>query len=159
MVGSAQDMQEDVLGLLPTIDRHSETADRPDFGCAARRQRPPTAAPVPRATFLDRIDSCVRHFAAMLAAGQPDANGAPTAEFARVQLWSWLHDDEAVLDDGRPIDFAVFDAAIQRVGERLPRRGLPGQENVLRAAWLLAELTHASALPDAAQVPALARTA
>lgn len=156
MAGSAEDMQGDLPGLLPAVD--AQTPDRLEFGGAAHPPRQPTATPVARATFLDRIDSCVRHFAAMLGTGKPDADTAPAAEFARVQLWLWLHDDDAALDDGTPIDFALFDAAIQRVGERLPRRGLPGQEKLLQAAWLLAELTHARVLPDAALVPALART-
>ena len=156
MMVSAEDMQGNMLGLLPAVDTQPP-ADRLDFHCA-HLQREPTSTPVARATFLERIDFCVRHFAAMLGAERTDADSAPTAEFARVQLWLWLHDDDAMLDDGTPIDFSLFDAAIQRVGERLPRRGLPGQENVLQAAWLLAELTHARVLPDAALVPALART-
>jgi len=114
---------------------------------------------VSRAEFLLRIDSCVRYLAALLAGLESMPAGAESlaAERGRVQLWHWLHGGPAFLDDGTPIDFALFDAAIQRVGERLPRRGLPGQEHVLQAACLLAELTHARSLADAALVSALAR--
>jgi malate synthase len=114
---------------------------------------------VTRAEFLLRIDSCVRYLAALLAGleSMPAGGESSAAERGRTQLWRWLHSDNALLDDGTPIDFALFDAAIQRVGERLPRRGLPGQENVLQAACLLAELTHARSLADPALVSALTR--
>ena len=114
---------------------------------------------VSRAEFLLRIDSCVRYLAALLAGLESMPAGAESlaAERGRVQLWHWLHGDPAFLDEGAPIDFALFDAAIQRVGERLPRRGLPGQENVLQAACLLAELTHARSLAEPALVSALVR--
>jgi malate synthase len=116
---------------------------------------------ISRAGFLDHVDACVRHLAAWLgAAAAPDAlhdNDFTSAERSRVQLWRWLHGGDAALDDGTPIDFALFDAAIQRVGERLPRRGLPGQGNVLRAAWLLAELTYARTLADSVSTAVPAR--
>jgi len=114
---------------------------------------------VTRAEFLLRIDSCVRYLAALLAGleSMPADGESSAAERGRVQLWHWLHGGNAFLDEGAPIDFALFDAAIQRVGERLPRRGLPGQENVLRAACLLAELTHARTLTDPAHVSAIAQ--
>jgi malate synthase len=114
---------------------------------------------VSRAEFLLRIDSCVRYLAALLAGLEPLPvdRESPPAERGRAQLWHWLHGGKAFLEDGTPIDFAVFDAAIQRVGERLPRRGLPGQENVLQAACLLAELSHARTLADPVLVSALAR--
>jgi len=133
----------------------SDTHRNPGVDAAA-------ATAVTRAGFLDHIDSCVRHLAAWL--GSPEAapdrlhgSGIAMAESSRVQLWQWLHSGDAALDDGTPIDFALFDAAIQRVGERLPRRGLPGQGNVLRAAWLLAELTYARTLADSVSVAVPAR--
>ncbi len=111
----------------------------------------PASGPITRASFLDHVDSCVRYLAAWLG-GTPVPNAA--AERARVELWRWLHVDRAALDDGTPIDFALVDAAVQRVGERLPRRGLPGQEKLMQAAWLLAELTHAGTF---AEIPVQAR--
>lgn len=109
----------------------------------------PAHGPVTRADFLARIDLCVRYLAAWLSGSSPTPpDDANVAEAARVQLWKWLHSDGALLDDGTPIDFALFDNALQRVGERLPRRGLRGQENLMTAALLLAELTHARALSE-----------
>ena len=121
---------------------------------------PVSCAPaVTRAEFLFQIDSCVRQLAALLAGSKPTPGGdeAPTVEHRRVQLWQWVHGDGAILEDGTPIDLALFDAAIQRVGERLPRRGLPGQEYLLQAACLLAELTHARTLAESALGPARTR--
>ena len=119
----------------------------------------PGMGAVTRTEFLVRIDSCVRHLAALLAGLEPMpcAGETPTAERERVQLWHWLHGGNAHLEDGTPIDFALFDDAIQRVGERLPRRGLPGQENILQAACLLAELTHARSLAEPALLPVRTR--
>ncbi len=152
---------EQVQGLLPATDAESSQSTRQDLNVGT--PRPATAGTITRAGFVDVIDRCVRHFAALLggapAANDDPMNAAAPVEGARVQLWRWLHGGNAVLEDGTPIDFNLFDAAIQRVGERLPRRGLRGQEYVMQAAWLLAELTHARTLPpQAALVPPLART-
>jgi malate synthase len=126
------------------------------------------------AGFLNNIDVCVRYLAAWL-----DGLGcvpihhlmedAATAEISRAQLWQWLHhfdfpaggapagNDALALDDGTPIDFVLFDAAIAHVGERLPQHGLPGQARVAQAARMLAELTHARELADFLTVPAYAQ--
>ena len=152
---------EQMHDLLPATDAKSSQSIRQDLDVGSTRSA--TVGTITRAGFLDLIDRCVRHFAALLggapAANDDPLNAAVPVERARVQLWRWLHGSNAVLEDGTPIDFNLFDAAIQRVGERLPRRGLRGQEYVLQAAWLLAELTHARTLPPhAALVPPLART-
>lgn len=134
-----------------------ETAHEPRHALPIDPAMPALAAPaIERAEFLLHIDSCVRHLAAMLAGSEstPSDGEAPTVERRRVQLWHWLHGGGAFLDDGTPIDFALFDEAIQRAGERLPKRGLPGQENLLQAACLLAELTHARTLAESALVSA-----
>lgn len=119
------------------------------------------AGTISRSGFLNNIDVCVRYLAAWL-----DGLGcvpihhlmedAATAEISRAQLWQWLHHEGLALDDGTPIDFALFDAAIQTIGERLPKSGLPGQERVPQAAWMLAELTHAKQLADFLTLPAYA---
>ena len=64
--------------------------------------------------------------------------------------------NEPLLDDGTPINFALFDAAIQTIDERLPQHGLPGQQRLPQAAWLLTELTHAHQLADFLTLPAYA---
>jgi malate synthase len=114
--------------------------------------------------FLNNIDVCVRYLAAWL-----DGLGcvpihhlmedAATAEISRVQLWQWIHAGDRRLDDGTPVDFALFDAAIERVSERIPAQGLPGQDRVNEAARLLAGLTHAQELADFLTLPAYDRLA
>ncbi|MBL8300468.1 MAG: malate synthase A [Rhodanobacteraceae bacterium] len=116
---------------------------------------------ISRAGFLNNIDVCVRYLAAWL-----DGLGcvpihhlmedAATAEISRAQLWHWLHHEGLKLDDGTPLDFALFDGAIQTIAERLPKSGLPGQDRVPQAAWMLAELTHARQLADFLTLPAYA---
>jgi malate synthase len=130
------------------------------------------AGTITRAGFLANIDVCVRYLAAWL-----DGLGcvpihhlmedAATAEISRSQLWQWLHHSQLaagkgtvasalLLDDGTPVDFALFDAAIQRIDERLPKTGLPGQGRIAQAAWMLTELTHARHLADFLTLPAYA---
>ncbi|TDR41301.1 malate synthase [Tahibacter aquaticus] len=116
---------------------------------------------ITRSGFLNNIDVCVRYLAAWL-----DGLGcvpihhlmedAATAEISRAQLWHWLHHEGLKLDDGTPLDFALFDQAIHSVAERLPKTGLPGQDRVPQAAWMLAELTHARQLADFLTLPAYA---
>ena len=117
-----------------------------------------SAGVVTRAGFLAAVDLCVRFLAARLGGVgvtvlRSGDDTALQAETARTDLWRWLHAESTRLEDGTPVDFALFDDAIQRVGERLPRRGLPGHENLTRAAWLLAELTHAPVLTPTAEPP------
>ncbi|HSX62783.1 MAG TPA: malate synthase A [Tahibacter sp.] len=116
---------------------------------------------ITRAGFLNNIDVCVRYLAAWL-----DGLGcvpihhlmedAATAEISRAQLWHWLHHEGLRLDDGTALDFALFDEAIQTIAERLPKSGLPGQDRLPQAAWMLAELTHARQLADFLTLPAYA---
>ena len=47
-----------------------------------------------------------------------------------------------------------FDRAVHGIEARLPRHGLPGQQKLAQAAWMLAELTHARELADFLTVPA-----
>ena len=117
---------------------------------------------ITRTGFLNNIDVCVRYLAAWF-----DGQGcvpihhlmedAATAEIARAQLWQWLHAGTCALDDGTPVDFAVFDTALLHVHERLPSSGMPGQVRVAQAASLLGELTHADELADFLTLPAYAR--
>jgi malate synthase len=124
----------------------------------------PIAGSISRAGFLNNIDVCVRYLAAWL-----DGLGcvpihhlmedAATAEISRAQLWQWLHVGGQQLDDGTPIDFALFDAAIAEVPARLPASGLPGQGRIGEATQMLSELTHASALVEFLTMPAYERLA
>jgi malate synthase len=122
----------------------------------------PIAGTITRAGFLNNIDVCVRYLAAWL-----DGLGcvpihhlmedAATAEISRAQLWQWLHVGGQVLDDGTPVDFALFDAAVSGVAERLPKAGLPGQQKIAEAASMLAEMTHAKELAEFLTLPAYER--
>jgi malate synthase len=122
----------------------------------------PIAGSITRAGFLNNIDVCVRYLAAWL-----DGLGcvpihhlmedAATAEISRAQLWQWLHVGGQVLDDGTPVDFALFDAAIAGVAERLPTSGLPGQARIEEATRMLAEMTHAKELAEFLTLPAYER--
>lgn len=146
-------------GFQPVDDDGHDAQPTP--GCRPATAAAAAQAAPSRAGFVDHVDACVRHLAAWLGAPgtapeRQHGSDFAAAEKSRVQLWQWLHSDRAALDDGTPIDFVLFDAAIQRVGERLPRRGL-GQDNVLRAAWLLAELTYAPTLAESVSVAAPAR--
>ena len=119
----------------------------------------PATGTITRAGFLNNIDVCVRYLAAWL-----DGLGcvpihhlmedAATAEISRAQLWQWLHVGGQQLDDGTPLDFALFDKAVATVAERLPKHGLPGHERIGQAAWMLAELTHAKQLAEFLTLPA-----
>ena len=122
----------------------------------------PSVGNITRAGFTANIDVCVRYLAAWL-----DGLGcvpihhlmedAATAEISRTQLWQWLHIGEQILEDGAPIDFALFDAVLARVTHCLSETDLPGQSKVREAAALLAELTHADELADFLTLPAYER--
>ena len=122
----------------------------------------PASGSITRAGFLANIDVGVRYLAAWL-----DGLGcvpihhlmedAATAEISRTQLWQWLHVGGLTLDDGTPIDFALFDLALSGVAERLPESGLPGQARIPEAVKLFGELTRARELADFITLPAYER--
>jgi len=160
-------------GLIPVaravFDEHmpgpNQVARRREDVTAGRDDliTPPSGS-ISRAGFLANIDICVRYTAAWL-----DGLGcvpihhlmedAATAEISRAQLWQWLHVGGQVLDDGTPVDFALFDAALAGVAERLPKQGLPGQARIAEAAQLLGELTHSEELAEFLTLPAYERLA
>ncbi len=112
--------------------------------------------------FENNIDICVRYLAAWL-----DGLGcvpihhlmedAATAEISRAQLWQWLHHDGLHLEDGRPIDFALFGKALAGTPSRLPQSGLPGQSRIAEATALLDQLTRADSLEEFLTLPAYER--
>ncbi len=114
--------------------------------------------------FENNVDVCVRYLAAWL-----DGLGcvpihhlmedAATAEISRAQLWQWLHHGGLKLDDGRPIDFTLFDSVLAGCAARLPQTGLPGQDRVDEAITMLGELTHADQLAEFLTLPAYERLA
>ncbi len=112
--------------------------------------------------FENNVDICVRYLAAWL-----DGLGcvpihhlmedAATAEISRAQLWQWLHHEGLQLDDGRAIDFKLFDEVLAGCAARLPQAGLPGQSRVGEASTMLGELTHADQLVEFLTLPAYER--
>ena len=128
------------------------------------------AAPVgsiSRAGFDGNVEVCVRYLAAWL-----DGQGcvpihwlmedAATAEIARAQLWQWLHaagdgGHGLHLDDGTPIDFALFERALIGLPSRLAANGaIAGAGKVDAAIALLDALTHRDTLEDFLTIPAYA---
>ena len=122
----------------------------------------PSGGTITRAGFEANVDVCVRYLAAWLGGlGCVPIDhlmeDAATAEISRAQLWQWLHLGAQEFDDGAAIDFAWFDAVLARVPQRLPRSGLPGQEQIPVAMQMLAELTRAEELADFLTLPAYER--
>jgi len=117
----------------------------------------PSTGSITRAGFLANLDVCVRYLANWLAGlGCVPIHhlmeDAATAEISRAQLWQWLHYAGAAplrLDDGTPIDFALFDPALATVAQRIPPH--PRNQD---AARLLHEMTHAGELAEFLTLPA-----
>ncbi|HEX5755511.1 MAG TPA: malate synthase A [Arenimonas sp.] len=119
----------------------------------------PCTGSISRKGFDDAVDVCTRYLAAWLSGqGCVAIHGlmedAATAEIARTQLWQWLHhtDDGSaplLLDDGNPIDLALFERSLLTLPSRLaldPK--LPGRNHLKQAIDLLDRLTHATHLTD-----------
>ncbi len=115
---------------------------------------------ISRAGFDNNVEVCVRYLAAWLAGqGCVPIHGlmedAATAEIARTQLWQWLHCTGLHLDDGNPLDFALFERALIGLPGRLAAQGsLPGSSKLREAIALLDVLTHLPTLEDFLTVPA-----
>jgi malate synthase len=127
---------------------------RPDVVADRDTLIAPSKGTITRAGFEGNIEVCLRYLAAWL-----DGLGcvpihhlmedAATAEISRTQLWQWLHAGGLRFDGtATPIDFALFDATLATVQQRLEATPMPGQSRVARAAELLSELTHADTLAD-----------
>ncbi|MFI4968663.1 MAG: malate synthase A [Lysobacterales bacterium] len=113
----------------------------------------PLPGTITRAGFDANIEICLRYLAAWL-----DGQGcvpihhlmedAATAEISRAQLWQWLHRPNAAFDDGKSIDFTIFDATLATLCQRLSAMSMAGQPRVGAAAALLGRLTHAEHMTD-----------
>jgi malate synthase len=114
----------------------------------------PSEGTITRAGFEGNIEVCLRYLAAWL-----DGQGcvpihhlmedAATAEISRAQLWQWLHAGGLHFDaNDAPIDFALFDATLATVRQRLSGTPMPGQSRVAEAAELLGALTRSESLAD-----------
>ncbi|MEP6940924.1 MAG: hypothetical protein ABI846_14250 [Rudaea sp.] len=106
----------------------------------------PAQAIISQREFTACVDCCVSLLLAPAATGTQVAAPAP----AQAQLRDWLGAGANALEDGTPIDFALFDSAILSVEERLPVTGSSGRTRLLRAARELAETIYAGVAPRAA---------
>jgi len=140
------------------FDAHMPTPNqlhvlREDVAASRETLLSPSEGTITRAGFEGNIEVCLRYLAAWL-----DSQGcvpihhlmedAATAEISRTQLWQWLHTGGLAFDTGAPIEFALFDATLATVRQRLAATPMPGQARVDEAADLLGELTHARELAD-----------
>ncbi|GAA5002778.1 malate synthase A [Pseudoluteimonas lycopersici] len=122
----------------------------------------PSLGTITRKGFENNVEVCVRYLAAWL-----DGNGcvpihylmedAATAEIARAQLWQWLHHGGLHLDDGSPVDFALFERALLNLPSRLAGESVPGVSRVREAIGVLDRLTHAEQLAEFLTLPAYER--
>jgi malate synthase len=118
----------------------------------------PSSGGISRAGFLNNVDVCVRYVAAWLdgLGCVPIHNlmeDAATAEISRAQLWQWLHVGGQTLDDGTPVDFVLFDAALASIRTRVETKGLPGESKFDEATRLLGVWTHANELVEFLTLP------
>ncbi|HET6602892.1 MAG TPA: malate synthase A [Xanthomonadaceae bacterium] len=122
----------------------------------------PCAGTITRAGFQSNLDVAVRYLAAWLdGAGCVPLHhlmeDAATAEIGRAQLWQWLHADGVVLEDGTPVDRALFDEAERGIAQRLGEDTLPGRDRIAEATAMIRELTLADELADFLTLPAYDR--
>ena len=123
----------------------------------------PSLGTITRAGFDNNVDVCVRYMAAWLAGSgcvpiHHLMEDAATAEISRTQLWRWLHHPQVAakngvpaeplhLDDGTPVDWALFERALINLPSRLgDRLAIPGGDRIDAAIALLDRLTHATTL-------------
>jgi malate synthase len=81
---------------------------------------------------------------------------AATAEISRAQVWQWMHHG-ASLDDGRKVDRALFEAALDEEMERVRRE--VGEERFAKGRFadaraLFHKLSTAPAFEEFLTVPA-----
>lgn len=89
----------------------------------------------------------VMHGTLDLLAGRETDQSLSTVELCRAQLWQWVHHDTGVLDTGRIIAPALFDAWLAEERALLANSTAKVDAAHLdQAARLLAELTHADTL-------------
>lgn len=109
--------------------------------------------------FNDTVEVCVRYLAAWLSGvGCVAIHGlmedAATAEICRSQLWLWMHKQGLHLSDGTPVSWALFEAALLSLPNKLAQEKITGLHQVPRAISLLDRLVRATELEDFLTVPA-----
>ena len=109
--------------------------------------------------FNNTVEVCVRYLAAWLSGvGCVAIHGlmedAATAEICRSQLWLWMHKNDLHLSDGTPVSFALFEAALLSLPNKLAQEKITGLNQVPRAISLLDHLVRAPELEDFLTIPA-----
>ena len=155
---------------MPTLHQHHVL--REEVAVTRDDLITPSLGSISPAGFDGNVEVCVRYLAAWLdGLGCVPIHGlmedAATAEIARAQLWQWLHRAHqpgsdcptgVCLDDGTPVDFALFERALLPLPSRLAAQpGLPGAGRVNEAIDMLDALTRADTLEDFLTLPAYAR--
>ncbi|MEO6064698.1 MAG: malate synthase A [Lysobacterales bacterium] len=150
-------------GLIPLardiFDRgmrgpHQQHVARLDVDVTREQLIEPCPGTITRAGFEGNIEVCVRYLAAWLGGMgcvpiHHLMEDAATAEIARAQIWQWLHHGALALDDGTPIDFAMFDATLLSAAQTLAAHiDLPGREHLDVAVHRLDDLTRDEQLAD-----------
>ena len=145
---------------MPGANQHATL--REDVEVVAGDLLRPSIGTITRAGFDGNVEVCVRYLAAWL-----DGNGcvpihhlmedAATAEIARAQLWQWLHHAGLHLDDGTPVDWALFERVLLNLPSRLAGESLPGAARVREAIAMLEALTTSAALAEFLTLPAYER--
>jgi malate synthase len=109
--------------------------------------------------FNNTVEVCVRYLAAWLSGvGCVAIHGlmedAATAEICRSQLWLWMHKKDLHLSDGTPVSWALFEAALLSLPNKLAQEKITGLNQIPRAISLLDELVRAPELEDFLTLPA-----
>jgi malate synthase len=146
---------------MPTPNQHH--VKREDVQVTRDDLLKPSLGTITRAGFDNNVDVCVRYMAAWLAGSgcvpiHHLMEDAATAEISRTQLWRWLHHPQVAakigvpaeplhLDDGTPVDWALFERALINLPSVIgDRRAITGGERLDAAIALLDRLTHADTL-------------
>ena len=109
--------------------------------------------------FNNTVEVCVRYLAAWLSGvGCVAIHGlmedAATAEICRSQLWLWLHKKDLHLSDGTLLCWALFDAALLALPNKLKQEAIVGHEKIDQAIALLETLVRSPELADFLTLPA-----
>ncbi len=148
--------------LMPTPNQLHRTLD--DFSTSQQELLTPPNGSITEAGFRNNISVSLRYLASWLS-GQgcvPIFNlmeDAATAEISRTQLWQWVHHPKAMLDDGRKIDSALYQAMLAEEMEKIKReQGANYPSAQFEAAKsLLSDIVLASELQDFLTLPAYER--
>ncbi len=142
---------------------HQQHVKREDVRVTRDDLLKPSLGTITRAGFDNNVEVCVRYMAAWLAGSgcvpiHHLMEDAATAEISRTQLWRWLHHPQVAakngvpaeplhLDDGTPVDWALFERALINLPAVIgDRSAMPGGDRVDAAIVLLDHLTHADTL-------------